>query len=69
MLKIAPYAEEENNSYDLLENLARISRGQPLEAQGIWLKMLANNSPDYPDESIKQFLANLTALGPEGEKS
>jgi len=68
LLQIAPYAEEDYNSYDLLESLARISESQALEAQKVWLKMLDSYSYDYPDDAIRQILKNLIVLGPEGER-
>jgi len=66
LLQIAPYAEEDYNSHDLLESLARISESQALEAQKVWLKMLDSYSYDYPDDAIRQILKNLIVLGPEG---
>jgi hypothetical protein len=68
LLMIAPHAEEGHDSYVLLESLARISNSQPLEAQRIWLEMLKAYFYDYPEESIKQILANLVNVGPEGER-
>lgn len=68
LLSIARYAEEDYNSYDLLKSLARISKAQPLEAQRILLDMLTSYSYDYPEESIREILANLIAVGPEGER-
>jgi len=68
LLQIAPYAEEDYNSYDLLKSLARISESQALEAQKVWLKMLDSYSYDYPDDAIRQILKNLIVLGPEGER-
>ncbi|MDD1758168.1 MAG: hypothetical protein LUQ22_05495 [Methanotrichaceae archaeon] len=68
LLKIAPYAEEAYNSYELLKNLARISNYQPLEAQKIWVKMLESYSYDYPEDAIRQVFSNLIALGVEGER-
>ena len=68
LLQIAPYAEEDYNSYDLLESLARISESQALEAQKVWLKMLDSYSYDYPDDAIRQILKNLIVLGAEGER-
>lgn len=68
LLQIAQYAEEDYNSYDLLESLARISESQALEAQKVWLKMLDSYSYDYPDDAIRQILKNLIVLGPEGKR-
>ncbi len=68
LLQIAPYAEEDYNSYDLLKSLARISESQALDAQKVWLKMLDSYSYDYPDDAIRQMFKNLIVLGPEGER-
>lgn len=68
LMKIAPYAEENYNAYNLLESLAKISDSQPLEAQKIWIKMLESYSYDYPEDAIRQVLKNLIALGSEGER-
>jgi hypothetical protein len=68
LLRIAPYAEEAYNSYELLKSLARISDYQPLEAQKIWIKMLESYSYDYPEDAIRQVFKNLITLGPEGER-
>ncbi|MFV9644601.1 MAG: hypothetical protein ACNYWU_02150 [Desulfobacterales bacterium] len=68
LLQIAQYAEEDYNSYDLLESLAWISESQALEAQKVWLKMLDSYSYDYPDDAIRQILKNLIVLGPEGKR-
>ena len=68
LLQIAPYAEEDYNSYDLLKSLARISESHALEAQKVWLKMLDSYSYDYPDDAIRQIFKNLIVLGPEGER-
>ena len=53
-----------------MENLARISSKQPIEAQKIWLEMLKADSPypDYPEKSIRTLLKNLLTFGPEGER-
>lgn len=68
LLRVVPYAEEDYTSPDLLKNLARISKSQPFEAQRIWLAMLTSYSYDYPEESIREILANLIAVGQEGER-
>lgn len=68
LLKIAPFSNIDHNSYILLENLARMSKTQPFEAQEVWLKMLTNYSYDYPEESIKDFFSNLIDKGPEGKR-
>ena len=57
--KIAPYAEENDNSYLLLENIARLSKKQPLEANEIWQAMLERSVPAYPEEAMREILKNL----------
>lgn len=68
LLKIAPYADENHNTYDLLQSLADISDTQPTEAQIIWIKMLEFYSYDYPEEAIRQIFKNLMELGDDGER-
>lgn len=69
LLEIAPHADESHNSYDLLENLARLSDKQPFEANEIWLKMLQGSAPDYPEEAIRRILVNLVSQGVEGRRA
>ncbi len=66
---IAPFAEEFYNSYDLLENLARISEEQPFEANEVWQAMLQGCVPDYPEEAIRKLLTNLLSKGPDGKRA
>ena len=68
LLKIAPYADENHNAFDLLGSLAEISDTQPKETQNIWIKMLDSYSHDYPEEAIRRIFKNLVALGPSGER-
>ena len=68
LLKISPYACENHNAFDLLQNLADISDKQPLEAQKIWIKMLQSYNYDYPEEAIRQIFKNLITLGTNGER-
>jgi hypothetical protein len=63
---VAPYADENHHSYDLLRSTARISERQPLEAYEIWCRMLEVARPDYPREAIQTGLSNLVSIGPEG---
>lgn len=69
MLAIAPFAEEEYNSHDLLESIAKISEKQPFEAYEIWLKLLEKATPDFPEEAIRAALTNLIRVGPEGVRN
>ncbi|MDO8438100.1 MAG: hypothetical protein Q7S69_08110 [Nitrosomonadaceae bacterium] len=66
LLTIAPFAEEEYNSHDLLESIAKISVNQPNEAYEIWLELLKGTSRDFPEEAVRAGLANLVRVGPEG---
>lgn len=68
LLKIAPYADENHNTSDLLQSLSEISETQPLEAQKIWIKMLESYSYDYPEEAIRMILKNLIVMGADGER-
>lgn len=67
LLMIAPYAQEDHNSYEFLQSLAKISGKQPLLSHRIWLKMLESYSYDYPEEAIKTIFANLIGLGFDGK--
>ena len=66
LLDIAQYAHVEYHSFQMLEELAHISNNQPFEAHRIWMKMIEGSATDYPEESIKEILANLAAHGPTG---
>ena len=66
LLAIAPYADETHNSYELLKSIAGISQTQPFEAHVIWMKMLEGATQDYPEEAVRQLLANLINQGHEG---
>jgi hypothetical protein len=66
LLAIAPYADEEHNSFQLLESIAEISQTQPFEAYTIWMKILEGASPDYPEHAIRKILLNLVNEGNEG---
>lgn len=67
LFKIAPYAEENHNASDLLQNLAEISDTQPIEVQKVWIKMLESYSYDYPEEAFRRIFESLIALGADGE--
>lgn len=66
ILEVAPYADEDYNSHDLLESIARISECQPFEAYEIWRRLLDAAKPGYPKEAIQIALANLVREGAEG---
>jgi len=68
LFKIAPYAEENHNASDLLQNLAEISDTQPIKAQQVWIKMLESYSYDFPEEAFRKIFKNLLALGADGER-
>ena len=63
LTEIAPFAEIDHNAYDLLKNLARLSKTYPLEAANVWIAMLERSSYDYPEESIREILMNLENHG------
>lgn len=60
--QIAPYAEDNHNSHDLLKGIHRLSLNQPHKSQKIWLRMLEQYSYDYPEEAIKGALSNILAI-------
>ncbi len=66
LLRISLYSDVDHNSYDLLENLSKLSNNQPFDVKDIWLEMLTNYSYDYPDEAIKKILQNLVAQEESG---
>lgn len=68
ILAVAPFAEEDYNSHDLLESIAKISAKQPFEAYEIWLRLLEGTSSDFPEEAIKSALTNLVRVGSEGQR-
>lgn len=69
LLLIAPFAEEDYNSHDLLESIAKISKAQPLEAYEIWLNLLKGSSPDFPEEAVRAGLENLVRVGVDGVRN
>ncbi|MDN5278632.1 MAG: hypothetical protein PWR01_2597 [Clostridiales bacterium] len=69
ILTVIPYADEDFNSYLVLEQIARISNNQPSEAAEIWLKMLEKSEAAYPEEAILTALKNIIRNGRVGERS
>jgi hypothetical protein len=69
ILNVIPYADEDFNSYLVLEQIARISNNQPSEAAEIWLKMLEKSEAAYPEEAILTALKNIIRNGRAGERS
>jgi len=68
ILAVAPFAEEGYNSYDLLRSISRISQRQPIESYEIWLRLLEGAQPDFPEEAIREALANYVRLGYDGQR-
>jgi hypothetical protein len=66
LLEIAPYANEDYNSYELMENVARISEKQSDEAFRVWNRILERDTPDFPPEAIKTTLLNINKSGSDG---
>jgi hypothetical protein len=66
LLDIAPYANEDHNSYMLMENVAKVSEKQPDEAFQIWMKILEKDTPNFPPEAIKTSLLNINKSGNDG---
>jgi len=69
IIAVAPFAEEEYNSHDLLESIARISAKQPFEAYEVWIRLLEGTSQDFPEEAIRSALTNLVRVGSEGQRN
>ena len=65
---IAPYADDDYNSYNLLNCLATISDDSPFEANEIWHTMIERSPSDFPEEAIKKLLNNLISYGSEGKR-
>lgn len=66
LLTVAPYAGISHNSYDLLKNIATLSKRYPYEACEVWMKMLETSAADYPEEAIRELFTNLLSKGAEG---
>jgi hypothetical protein len=62
LYQIAPYAEENHNSHELIRGIHRISENQPHKAQELWLRMLEQYSYAYPENAIKGILSNFLKL-------
>jgi len=63
---IAPYADQDHNSYLILENIANISQNQPFEAYDLWMKLLEGSWQDFPVEAVRESLSNLVNLREPG---
>ena len=68
ILKVAEFAEEDHNSYELLNSIARFSAKQLEEAAAIWREMLKGSVPDYPEKAIRETFANLVKSGDNGRR-
>jgi hypothetical protein len=66
LMAIAPYAEFNHNSYDLLKTLSRLSNKYAFDIKDIWIAMLSEYSYDYPEEEIRTALGNLVKKGKSG---
>lgn len=66
ILAVAGYAEDDYNSHDLLEMIARTSKAQPREAYEIWLKLLESTCTDFPEEAVRTALNSLAQSSAEG---
>lgn len=63
---VASYAEDDYNSHDLLEMIAKTSKAQPREAYEIWSRLLGGSSTDFPEDAVRTSLGNLAQAGAEG---
>ena len=68
VLKVAEFADEDYNSHEVVELIARISLSQPKESAAIWLALLQSAAPEYPEEEIREALANLVKSGNDGRR-
>ena len=68
ILSVAPFAEEDYHSSELLETIARISERQPNEAHEIWMRLLETAQPDFPMEAVRQALGNILHHGDDGPR-
>jgi hypothetical protein len=66
ILAVAPYTDEDHNGYHLLEKMAELSIGQPMEVSQIWLKMLEKSCSDYPQKAVEKIIINLVKCGKSG---
>jgi len=66
LMTIAPYAEVDYNSHDLLETISRLSANYPFDVRDIWLAMLSEYSYDYPEDAIREALSNFVKQGRRG---
>lgn len=62
LYQIAPYAEENHNSHELIKGIHRISEHQAYKAQELWLRLLAQYSYAYPEDAIKGIFENFLKL-------
>ena len=68
ILKVAEFADEDHNSYELLNSIARFSARQLEEAAAIWREMLKGSAPDYPEKAIRETFSNLVNSGDNGRR-
>ena len=68
IIRVAAFADEDFNSHEFLEFIARISANQPKEAVAIWQTLLRAAAPDYPEQAVRSALANLVASGDGGKR-
>ena len=69
ILETVRHIGEHDKTWKLLEEIARISAGQPEEAVAIWRVMLKNSAPNYPEDAIREIFANLVNSGHEGRRA
>lgn len=68
ILAVAPYVDEDYNSYPFLESLARLAALQPIEVADIWLRMLVRSKPSYPEDTIRNTLNLIVRQSAEGKR-
>ena len=68
LFKTIPFAEVDYKGPKILEEIARISQKQPIEAGELWNTMFEISAPDFPKEAVFRIFANLAANGEEGKR-
>lgn len=66
VLEIAQFASLDNNPWQLTERLAVLSKKSPLEAGDIWLKILTQSVPIYPEEALIETFKNIALHSSDG---
>jgi hypothetical protein len=63
---LLPYSSDQFSPYNIIKNIARISRTQPTEAFEIWKRLLEVGAPSFPMEDVETALGNVSREGAVG---